>query len=401
MGRGGRSAVKRNIPSPTSTFNAAKKGRKSAQSLPSTSTITQQPTPTSTITHDQHSTSAESDTMLTSDDNLSTIHTRSSSSSSKNSSNSHLASAPTLPAYKPRIPPIILDIDQWKSSASKIMAKFTKHELIAKFTNNSLHLLATNSDTFREAQRTLSDLQITFHTFSLPSERQLKVLLRGIPTFHSEAEVKDELSLLGFDVTHTRQFLKEGRKLPMFMVTLPNTPCNKEIFQLDTLLYAYIKVEPYKTSGPSQCFACQGFGHSSANCNHSARCVKCAGNHPTKECKKTADDPPKCCNCGGEHTANYRKCPTYSNQVEILEKSRKPNNHHQSLTPAVTINTNPVTQISNHTYADITKNQTSNTTKNQMICLLTETIQKIADSNDIKLTITTALTSMLTIIQYV
>lgn len=267
MGHGERCAVKRNIPSSTTTPYAVKKGRKQSETHPSISSI-QQSTSSSTTTQDQHFISAELETMLTSDKNLLSIHTRSSSSSSKISSSSDLASDLTLPFYKPRIPSIIFDVEQWKSSASKIMTKFNKHELIAKFSNNSLYLQTANSDTFREAQRTLTNLQITFHTFSLPSERQLKVLLRGIPTFHYESKVKIELSFLGFKVTHVRQFLKE-RKLPMFMIILPNTPCNKEIFQLNTRLYAFIKVEPYKTTGPAQCFTCQDFGHCSTNCNHS------------------------------------------------------------------------------------------------------------------------------------
>ncbi|KAF0707143.1 Uncharacterized protein FWK35_00035132, partial [Aphis craccivora] len=67
----------------------------------------------------------------------------------------------------------------------------------------------------------------------------------------------------------------------------------------------------YKTSGPSQCFACQGFGHSSAHCKHQPKCVKCGNDHATKSCTKTPDQPPKCCNCNGEHTANYRQCPAF------------------------------------------------------------------------------------------
>jgi hypothetical protein len=212
--------------------------------------------------------------------------------------------------------------------------------------------------------------------------------------------VKDELLNRGFSATHIRQFLKNGRKLPMFMVTLPSDSASKEIFQLDSIFHIKIRVEAYKTTGPAQCFTCQGFGHSSANCGHSARCVKCGCNHLTKECTKTADQAPKCCNCGGEHTANYCRCPFYSQQVEKTQKTRRQqpqtinSEQIQNPTPAV-----PKSQTVCSTYADATKHQLPKIPKDTLINILTDTIAKIANSDDIKTTITLALSTMLQIIQ--
>lgn len=81
-------------------------------------------------------------------------------------------------------------------------------------------------------------------------------------------------------------------------------------------------METYKTSGPVQCHSCQGFGHSSTHCSHQARCVKCGNLHQTKTCSKTPKEPPKCCNYGEAHTANYRKCPIYAAEVAKIQKQR-------------------------------------------------------------------------------
>lgn len=118
-----------------------------------------------------------------------------------------------------------------------------------------------------------------------------------------------------------RQFLKEGRKLPMYMETLPSDPASKEIFQLQSLFGITIRVEAYKKTGPAQYFNCQGFGHSSVHCGHSARCVKCGGQYLIKSYSKTPDQAPKCCNCGEEHIANYRKCPVYAAEAEKIQKN--------------------------------------------------------------------------------
>jgi len=39
--------------------------------------------------------------------------------------------------------------------------------------------------------------------------------------------------------------------------------------------------------------------------------VKCAGSHLAKDCPKTLEQAPKCINCEGPHTANYKQCPEF------------------------------------------------------------------------------------------
>eukprot|EP00102_Acyrthosiphon_pisum_P016973 XP_008188136.1 PREDICTED: nucleic-acid-binding protein from mobile element jockey-like [Acyrthosiphon pisum] len=108
------------------------------------------------------------------------------------------------------------------------------------------------------------------------------------------------------------------------MISQKRTENVKDIFDTQDLFYVRVLVEPYKTSGPTQCFSCQRFGHSSLQCGHTPRCVKCAGDHPTKSCAKPKEDPATCCNCIGNHTANYRGCPFYT-ELSKTEQTLKPN----------------------------------------------------------------------------
>ena len=41
------------------------------------------------------------------------------------------------------------------------------------------------------------------------------------------------------------------------------------------------------------------------------RCVKCAGTHPTDQCRKSPETPAKCIHCQGDHRANYKGCSAY------------------------------------------------------------------------------------------
>jgi len=365
--------------------------------------------------------SSESENFITSDDDIASIHTNSESNqetsindtdTSNSIQNTDVKSKPqpsNQANSSPKIPPIIIDINTWPTASKLIIPMFPGKDLTAKLVKNVIHLQIIDTETFRKAQSILSDNKIPFHTFSLAEERTLKVLLRGIPPSFSEDLVKTELELKGFEIRTIRQFLKDGRKLPMFMVTLPNNPSSKLIFDLPALFYITIRVEPYRSSGPAQCFACQGFGHSSNHCNHTPKCVKCGNNHETKTCSKTADQPPKCCNCGGPHTANYRKCPAYISA--LAEKQSNPTNLKSNLiapTPSDTESKTPPknTQLIS-SYASITSNKTNKqpeptvTIPKQFFTnLLTEVIGKISESQDIKQTLMTAISAIISIINH-
>ncbi|CAH0563570.1 unnamed protein product [Brassicogethes aeneus] len=77
-----------------------------------------------------------------------------------------------------------------------------------------------------------------------------------------------------------------------------------------------------------QCYKCQGFWHTANHCRHSARCVRCGGNHEVQACPRPKNNP-VCCNCGGPHHAAYKMCPTklqLVNSVKVaFSLSNKPN----------------------------------------------------------------------------
>jgi len=91
------------------------------------------------------------------------------------------------------------------------MSLFPNGKLMAKLINDNMHALATDSATFRQAQDILEKSKIPFRTFSLPVNRSLKVLLRGIPSNTLVKDVQNELSKPGFEITLIRQFLKNGK----------------------------------------------------------------------------------------------------------------------------------------------------------------------------------------------
>ncbi|KAF2347409.1 hypothetical protein FHG87_021836 [Trinorchestia longiramus] len=76
----------------------------------------------------------------------------------------------------------------------------------------------------------------------------------------------------------------------------------------------------YPDLSGQQCFRCQRFGHNAVNCRAAPRCVVCSGAHNSRDCPSQSTR--SCCNCSGNHTANYGGCPKIR-QAREVEKIRQ------------------------------------------------------------------------------
>lgn len=163
----------------------------------------------------------------------------------------------------------------------------------------------------------LSLMKLQSHSFPLKEDRQLKIVIKGLDVNFSIEELKAELQEYEFPVISISQMPDRSNKdshkkrfLPIFIVYLTKTPESKEIHNLKYISNIKIRVEPLRPRhSPAQCFRCQLFNHSSLFCTRDPVCVKCAEKHLSYQCTKRRTDPPKCANCGDDHTANYTGCP--------------------------------------------------------------------------------------------
>ena len=74
------------------------------------------------------------------------------------------------------------------------------------------------------------------------------------------------------------------------------------------------RCEPYENKlRPKQCFKCWAWGHHARYCKAEKRCARCAGaahEGGEEECPTNLGEiAPRCCGCGGDHTAFDRSCP--------------------------------------------------------------------------------------------
>jgi len=75
-----------------------------------------------------------------------------------------------------------------------------------------------------------------------------------------------------------------------------------------------------------QCQRCQAYGHSKPYCTKPYQCVKCGGQHDSKDCTKPRHNPARCALCGEDHPANYKGCNVYRNLVATRSNQTRANN---------------------------------------------------------------------------
>jgi len=51
--------------------------------------------------------------------------------------------------------------------------------------------------------------------------------------------------------------------------------------------------------------------------------VKCGAEHYNNNCTRKLEEPAKCANCGGNHTANYKGCQTFKKILSRIKSKTK------------------------------------------------------------------------------
>lgn len=217
-------------------------------------------------------------------------------------------------------PPVIIKQVPNHLSFIKDCVKITDDpNLICSYTVEGLKIQPKSSESHNKLTKHLMTEKIEYHTFVASTERPLKLVIKQLPPTITEDELYRELLRLNYPVKAVRQFTtkandsQEARKLPIWIVTLENSPEGAALQQCTGLFNIKMIIESYRPKPTvRQCFNCQAFGHLSIGCHHKTQCVKCTGDHAVADCpRKGPQYEPLCANCGEKHTASYRQCPKF------------------------------------------------------------------------------------------
>ena len=316
---------------------------------------------------------------------------------------------------KQLIPPLVVysNVKNHTETLNKLQA-LLKNPMTVKCKNNRVIFYTQTVEDYQALKNEISNSDVEYHTYSLSSDKEHKLVLKGLPVNVTDEEIMNDLESKMIKpvkiVQITRKINNEDVKLPIRIINYSSSTAIKEVVKNKYICYCVCSWERYKKPKKvTQCFNCQGFNHVASNCFKKPKCVKCANNHKTKECSiKNRTDNPICANCGGNHAASSKECSTYkkvwdskfntnSNSAHKIQKIRNINKpiydstvHAQDTTtyayklkgPNRSMNFGVNNNNNNANVFNDIKEFFSNINLNRIVGIIKETVLKLKNASD-------------------
>ncbi|GFT03810.1 nucleic-acid-binding protein from transposon X-element [Trichonephila clavipes] len=245
---------------------------------------------------------------------------------------------------------------------------------------------AETEDHHREITAYLTGKSVGYYVINPPENRPLKLVIKGLPEDVEPEDIKKDLISKGINVEKVAQLKKFATKarLPLFLIEITRDDNVNDIYQIRSVLYMQIKLDPFRKSNRvTQCYNCNNFHHASQNCFMKTRCLKCGENHRTGECSiKEKIENPLCINCNTNgHMASSTECPLFpkprkgAGKTAAENRKRNETNKISQVIPGLSfaqvLNPNKSQQMATRGNAssasnqNIESNQTNNNDKNK------------------------------------
>ena len=187
-------------------------------------------------------------------------------------------------------------------------------------TNNVIKINSVTPETYRNLIKYFKETNTYYHTYQLKEERAYRIVIKHLHHSTDTEDIRQELLELGHNsrniINAHHRITKEP--LNLLFVDLDPAENNKEIYKITALQNKIVQIDPprAKKNNIVQCMRCQQYGHTKSYCNRPFLCVKCGGQHNSKECKMSKDTPATCALCGGNHPGNCRECEHCHNMLK-------------------------------------------------------------------------------------
>jgi hypothetical protein len=277
----------------------------------------------------------------------------------------------------PRLKPIIITEKCPISTITQAVKDTVGHsDFSIKSTSQGCEVHFRDSASRKKLTEFLRAFQISTSPYKPKDEDGCKVFIRYLNKNTPPEWIRKELTSLGYAVKSVSAVTNRatGEAYHGFAVHLDALTNLKEVCNVGKLGNQKVIIEPQR-SPLLQCQRCQKFGHSKSQCSSPFVCVKCAGKHPTFECKKSPSEEPKCANCLGAHTASYRGCSEYLAALSHYKKTAQISPSAKAQASAST--DQDIDDEASHEGASSSSARTPSDANGTSIQKLTETIQTL------------------------
>ena len=285
---------------------------------------------------------------------------------------------------KPRIPPIVAQVD--KSIVNDLLLNNVQNYHM-KLTTIGVQIHCLTIEEFKKTRELLLAGNHKFFTHDLKEETPFRVVLTGLEEMDTN-ELKLELENHNINPIEIKilipKRIRYDRHANYILYFKRGCTTVKELQETKALFHTIVRWAPFKhfNGQATQCRRCQLPGHGTRNCNLPVKCRNCAESHLTESCpamteaisqmqgdENSFEFSWKCANCNGPHAANDNKCPAlidYQNlQRSLSQRNRKQTNRRPPiqddfpiLSPGNGDDSSATTNgLNRRTFSDVLRNQ--------------------------------------------
>ncbi|CAG9814619.1 unnamed protein product [Phaedon cochleariae] len=151
-----------------------------------------------------------------------------------------------------------------------------------------LRIQTKDASEYRTATRILGTDNHEYYTYSLPEDKLLSVVMRGIDMSVEIPDIENDLKSKGLEVKTVHRMKSYKTKLDLPLVIIQVSESEARIWDVEDCCSYVVRIEAQRQvkNQIPQCHRCQKFGHSQRNCRALYRCVKCGDQYPTTSCDK-------------------------------------------------------------------------------------------------------------------
>lgn len=247
---------------------------------------------------------------------------------------------PSTVTKKPaRVPPIILPkpIGDYGTFCQQVRNVIGGQDFTVRHNAKNTKIFVSSIAAAETLMQSLKKDEVEFYTHPTRDETVKRIVMKAAPNMDVN-DIKEELMDQNYDIRDVKCLRGKQQNPYSYLITVAKSVNIGDLKRkVNRVGYTGVRWQTYsKRSGWSQCHRCQLFGHGSSHCNNNPRCVKCAGEHMTYQCSTKKGDGTKarCCNCNGEHPANYSECPELLNYLASRTESNQRGQPKPRLIPA-------------------------------------------------------------------
>ncbi|GFV69357.1 nucleic-acid-binding protein from transposon X-element [Trichonephila clavipes] len=122
----------------------------------------------------------------------------------------------------------------------------TKENLMGRIIGKGLRIYPKTPQAYHTIRSFIDREKLESYTYQLNEEKELKVVIRGMPSDMPPQQIIEGLTELGLTINdcHVMINRKTGLPMPLFLLSLPKNEPNKDVYNVTEICYMKIKIEP-------------------------------------------------------------------------------------------------------------------------------------------------------------